>query len=176
MGLSAELGLHTTVPAASWGARGLGLAAVDLLHAAPPADSPRLPAMRDPMTTITMGNSSARSALRFSKRPPTARAHHKVVPSCLRAASAPLGGACPAGCAHCSRPSRSRSLGPKRHKGTAPAERTEPICPIDATAGFTERDGQGPIVGTMDHCFAEAGSRQTPHPDCAASTCPGPPV
>ena len=43
---------------------------------------------------------------------------------------------------------------PKRHEGTIVAERPNQMWGIDATAGFTLRDGQVPIFARIDHCSA----------------------
>ena len=43
---------------------------------------------------------------------------------------------------------------PKRHEGTIVAERPNQMRGIDATAGFTLRDGQVPIFAMIDHCSA----------------------
>lgn len=43
---------------------------------------------------------------------------------------------------------------PKRHEGTILAERPNQMWGIDATAGFTLRDGQVPIFAMIDHCSA----------------------
>jgi transposase InsO family protein len=43
---------------------------------------------------------------------------------------------------------------PKRHEGTILAERPNQMWGIDATAGFTARDGQVPIFAMIDHCSA----------------------
>ncbi len=45
-------------------------------------------------------------------------------------------------------------VGPKRHEGTIVAERTNPMWGIDATAGFTVRDGRVAIFARIDHCSA----------------------
>ena len=43
---------------------------------------------------------------------------------------------------------------PKRHEGTILADRPNQMWGIDATAGFTVRDGQVPIFAMIDHCSA----------------------
>lgn len=43
---------------------------------------------------------------------------------------------------------------PKRHEGTIVAGRPNQMWGIDATAGFTLRDGQVPIFAMIDHCSA----------------------
>ncbi len=43
---------------------------------------------------------------------------------------------------------------PKRHEGAIVAERPNQMWGIDATAGFTLRDGQVPIFAMIDHCSA----------------------
>jgi transposase InsO family protein len=43
---------------------------------------------------------------------------------------------------------------PKRHEGTILADRPNQIWGIDATAGFTVRDGQVAIFAMIDHCSA----------------------
>jgi hypothetical protein len=43
---------------------------------------------------------------------------------------------------------------PKRHEGTILAGRPNRMWGIDATAGFTLRDGQVPIFAMIDHCSA----------------------
>jgi len=49
---------------------------------------------------------------------------------------------------------QTQPVEPKRHEGMIVARRPNPMWGIDATAGFTVRDGQAPIFAMIDPCPA----------------------
>ena len=151
------VGLHGTLLRAGSGSEGLGPVAVDVLPAALPACLACPPARRGPKTRYTDEQLTGEIRRTIQASPFHGEGHRKVwarlrlagVRTSLRRVLRLMGQH--ALLAHQPQP---QPVAPKRQEGTIVAGRPNQMWGIDATAGFTLRDGQVPIFAMIDYCSA----------------------